>query len=67
MNMDIDERRAGRERRNVEGFNSEPPFLTRDGLVFTDRRQSAERRQQTVASPDFSEVEEIELQPVRFT
>lgn len=66
--MDSDERRAGRDRRNIEGFNSQPPYLTRDGLVFTDRRQQDERR---LVNRDgasvFGEVEEIELKPLRFS
>jgi len=66
--MDIDERRAGRERRSTEGFNSQPPYLTRDGLVFTDRRQQDERRQANLDEASaFGEVEEIELKPLRFT
>lgn len=64
--MQINERRAGRERRSDECFNSTTPFLTKDGLVFTDRRRSAERRQCTVSEMvELGEVEEIVLEPVR--
>ncbi len=66
--MDSDERRASQDRRNSEGFNSQPPYLTRDGLVFTDRRQQDERRQANMDEASaFGEVEEIELKPLHFT
>ena len=64
--MQINDRRAGRERRSGEHFNQTAPFLTKDGLVFTDRRRSAERREFTVSEMmELGEVEEIELEPVR--
>ena len=64
--MQINDRRAGRERRSGEVFNRTAPFLTQEGLVFTDRRRSAERREFTVSEiMELGEVEEIELEPVR--
>ena len=64
--MQINERRGGGERRSGECFNSTAPFLTKDGLVFTDRRRSIERRQCPVSEMvELGEVEEIILEPVR--
>jgi hypothetical protein len=64
--MQINDRRAGRERRSGEGFNQTAPFLTKDGLVFSDRRRTAERREFTVSElMELGDVEEIELEPVR--
>lgn len=64
--MQINDRRAGRERRSGEGFNRTAPFLTKDGLVFTDRRRNTERREFTVSEMmELGEVEEIVLEPVR--
>ena len=64
----IEERRAGRDRRSADGFNSAAPFLTKDGLVFTDRRRGDRERRQVNASEliELGEVEEIVLEPVRF-
>ncbi len=64
--MQINDRRASRERRRSECFNSTTPFLTKDGLVFTDRRRSSDRREFSVNEIlELGEVEEIELEPVR--
>lgn len=64
--MQINDRRAGRERRSSDGFNRTAPFLTKDGLVFTDRRRNAERREFTVSElMELGDVEEIVLEPVR--
>ena len=61
------ERRGSEDRRKTDSINSQSPFLTRDGLVFTDRRKSVDRRnsmiEEMVASGD---VEEIELKPVSY-
>lgn len=61
------ERRGSEDRRKADSINSQSPFLTRDGLVFTDRRKSVDRRnsmiEEMVASGD---VEEIELKPVSY-
>ena len=64
----MNERRAGRDRRSAEGFNNAAPFLTKDGLVFTDRRRGdRDRRSIDMAEVlELGEVEEIELEPVRF-
>lgn len=63
-----EERRAGRDRRSADGFNSAAPFLTKDGLVFTDRRRGDRDRRHLDVNEliDLGEVEEIELEPVRF-
>ena len=64
--MQINDRRAERERRSSDSFNNAAPFLTKDGLVFTDRRRSADRRELTVREMlEMGDVEEIELEPVR--
>lgn len=66
MIMPVDEQRSGKDRRKVEDGNSQPPFLTQDGLVPTDRRQHSDRRQAELeAALAFGDVEEIELKPVR--
>ena len=64
--MQINDRRAERERRSSDSFNNTAPFLTKDGLVFTDRRRSADRRELSVSEIlEIGDVEEIELEPVR--
>ncbi len=64
--MQINDRRSERERRSGEGSNRTAPFLTKDGLVFSDRRRNAERREFTVSElMELGDVEEIELEPVR--
>jgi len=67
--MEINERRANKDRRSAAGFNSAAPFLTRDGLVFTDRRRGDRDRRQVDMTEVFElgEVEEIVLEPVRFS
>ena len=61
------ERRSRDDRRNSDGLNAQSPFLTKDGLVFTDRRKRAERRNLNVDDLlEMGEVEEIELKPVRY-
>ena len=61
------ERRGSEDRRKADSINSQSPFLIGDGLVFTDRRKSVDRRnsiiEEMVASGD---VEEIELKPVPY-
>jgi len=66
--MQVTERRAGRDRRSADSFNSAVPFLTRDGLVFTDRRRGDRERRQINVSEliELGDVEEIVLEPVRF-
>lgn len=66
--QNIEERRAGRDRRSTDRFNSAAPFLTKDGLVFTDRRRGDRDRREVNLSEviELGEVEEIELEPVRF-
>lgn len=66
--MQANERRANRDRRRAGGFNSAVPFLTKDGLVFTDRRRGDRDRRQVDMTEvlELGEVEEIELEPVRF-
>ncbi len=64
--MQINDRRAGRERRGGEGSNRTAPFITKDGLVFTDRRRNAERREFSVSEMmELGDVEEIVLEPLR--
>lgn len=65
--MQINERKAGRERRNTADFNRTAPFLTREGLVFTDRRRGATNRRQVDMDKllEICDVEEIVLQPLR--
>ncbi len=61
------ERRARDDRRKVDAFNAMSPFLTRDGLVFTDRRKNPDRRNMNMDEIfELGEVEEIELKPVRY-
>ncbi len=67
--MELSERRAGRDRRSAEGVNSAAPFLTKDGLVFTDRRRGDRDRRHIDVNEllELGEVEEIELKPVRYS
>jgi len=62
------ERRAGRDRRSANSINSAAPFLTKDGLVFTDRRRGDRDRRQIDVNDliELGDVEEIVLEPVRF-
>ena len=66
--MEISERRAGRDRRSAKGSKRAVPFLTQDGLVFADRRRGDRDRRlvDLCALLEFGDVEEIELEPVRF-
>ena len=67
MIMLNNERRNSDDRRKADGFNCQSPFLTRDGLVFTDRRKNSDRRHMKLEEIfDLGEVEEIELKPVRY-
>lgn len=61
------ERRSREDRRKSDGLNAQSPYLTKDGLVFTDRRKSRDRRNLNVDDIlEMGEVEEIELKPVRY-
>lgn len=42
--MDAKERRAGEDRRQGNILNASLPFLTKDGLVFHERRKRPDRR-----------------------
>ncbi len=42
--MDINDRRDSGDRRRGSIFNGSLPFLTKDGLVFHDRRSQSDRR-----------------------
>ncbi|MBI5752592.1 MAG: hypothetical protein HZA59_10685 [Hydrogenophilales bacterium] len=60
------ERRGSGDRRKADAFNTHSPFLTKDGLVFTDRRKNSDRRDVKMEEIfALGEVEEIELKPVR--
>lgn len=60
------ERRGSEDRRKADSINSQSPFLTRDGLVFTDRRKNSDRRNLKIDEMlALGDVEEIELKPVR--
>ncbi|OFZ69352.1 MAG: hypothetical protein A2Z01_05820 [Betaproteobacteria bacterium RBG_16_58_11] len=68
MIMLNNERRSSDDRRKADGFNTHSPFLTKDGLVFTNRRKNADRRDLKMEEIfELGEVEEIELKPVRCT
>ncbi|MBT9612661.1 MAG: hypothetical protein IV108_05270 [Burkholderiales bacterium] len=61
------ERRNNDDRRKADGLNAQSPYLTKDGLVFTDRRKNADRRHLNMEQAfELGEVEEIELKPVRY-
>lgn len=62
------ERRSRDDRRKTDGLNNtNSPFLTKDGLVFTDRRKNPDRRKLNLEEIfEIGEVEEIELKPVRY-
>lgn len=62
-----DNRRGGMDRRKSDTLNTQAPFLTKEGLVFTDRRKSPDRRVLSMEEIyELGEVEEIELKPLRF-
>lgn len=65
--MEICERRTGQDRRSAEGASLAAPFLTKDGLVFSDRRSGGRERRHVNINEllALGEVEEIVLQPVR--
>lgn len=42
--MNINERRESKDRRRGNIFNGNLPFLTKDGLVFHERRTQPDRR-----------------------
>lgn len=60
------DRRTGHDRRSTDSFNKTAPFLTKEGLVFTDRRRGDRRQDAAEEVVDLGEVEEIVLEPVRF-
>jgi len=67
MIMLNNERRSSDDRRKADALNTHSPFLTKDGLVFTDRRKNSDRRNLKMEEIlEFGEVEEIELKPVRY-
>jgi hypothetical protein len=62
-----EERRGGGDRRKSDSLNAQAPFLTKDGVVFSDRRQRDERRTLPLEEMfNLDDVEEIELKPLRF-
>lgn len=65
--LNQEERRSREDRRKANGLNTQSPFLTKDGLVFTDRRKNPDRRKMKLEDIfELGEVEEIELKPVRY-
>jgi len=67
MMMLNNERRGSGDRRLADATNTQSPFLTKDGLVFTDRRKSSDRRNLKMEEMlALGEVEEIELKPIRY-
>lgn len=60
-------RRGGVDRRKADSLNMQAPFLTKQGLVFTDRRKNPDRRVLAMEEIyELGEVEEIELKPLRY-
>ena len=66
--MQANERRAGRDRRSADCSRSAEPFLTKDGLIFTDRRRGDRVRRHLDVNEliELGDVEEIVLEPVRY-
>ena len=61
------ERRDSGDRRKADTNNSQSPFLTTDGLVFTERRKNSDRRNLRIDEMmALGDVEEIELKPVSY-
>lgn len=62
-----EERRGGGDRRKSDSLNAQAPFLTKDGVVFSDRRKRDERRVLSIEEMfDLDNVEEIEIKPLRY-
>ena len=61
------ERRDSGDRRKADTNNSQSPFLTKDGLVFAERRKNSDRRNLRIDEMmALGDVEEIELKPVSY-
>ena len=62
-----EERRGGGDRRSADSLNTQAPFLTKDGVVFSDRRKRDDRRVLSIEEMfDLDNVEEIEIKPLRY-
>lgn len=61
------ERRDSGDRRKADTNNLRSPFLTTNGLVFTERRKNSDRRNLRIDEMmALGDVEEIELKPVSY-
>ena len=57
-------RRNKDDRRQNEASENQPPYMTKDGVVYTDRRKSDRRRIDVLSLIEMGEVEEIEITAV---
>jgi len=59
--MNINERREREDRRRGNIFNGNLPFLTKDGLVFHERRTRPDRRAGLICQQDGKTDEQLAL------